>query len=223
MSSRTQDSRPWTLDLKIHLVGILLFLFIPLVLFLFLRFPFGVIPSFVIAIVIMFGHRLLAIPFMNHYSHQRCFWCGRTARTRNTIGISARQIQKIELCREECTGNALRFFDFCSARKILIRIGIFIPLIWYVITTPLIQLQILQGSIPWNRFAFQFFIAITVVSLSFLYRSGREVKSPAFAFPIHNLFLLGARNTLQVFRYVGLWWIAISLLFVLRNFRLISF
>ena len=52
---------------RIHFRGILLFLFIPLVLFLFLKHPFGVIIGFVIAIVIMISHRLVAIPFMNRF------------------------------------------------------------------------------------------------------------------------------------------------------------
>ena len=32
-------------------------------------------------------------------------------------------------------------------------------------------------------------------------------RLPAIDFPVHNLFLLGVRNTLWVFRLVGLWWL----------------
>ncbi len=128
-------------DKKPHLMGIALFLFIPLVLFLFLRFPFGVMPSFALAITIMVSHRFVAIPFMNRFRHKRCLWCGRTGFPRESMEISAGKIQVLELCKNTCVPNALRFFDFCVQNRILLRVGIFIPLVWYVFTTPLIELN----------------------------------------------------------------------------------
>src|SRR5262245_12194023 len=76
-------------SLFIHLIGVLLFLFIPLVLFLFLRYPFGIRWSFGLAIAIMLLHRLVAVPFMDQYRSQRCFWCGRTARPRIALEVNA--------------------------------------------------------------------------------------------------------------------------------------
>lgn len=211
-------SRPPALrPLKVHLTGIALFLFIPLVLFLFLRYPFEILPSFFAAIAIMVGHRFLAIPFMERYRNERCLWCGRTSRPREPLVVSGKEFQ---VCAENCKTNALRFFDFCRRYKTLIAAGIFLPLCWYVITMLGNGFSLLSFPPDWDRFLFQFFIAITVASISFLYRTGSATESPIFSFPIHNLFLLGIKNTLLVFRYVGIWWITVSLIFLSRKLGL---
>jgi hypothetical protein len=201
----------------IHVCGVLLFLFIPLVLFLFIRYPFGIIPSFAAAIGIMILHRFVAIPFMNRFRKSRCLWCGRTARPRMGQSVECGKPIEFEFCQERCIGRAKRFFDFCSRYAMLLRAGIFLPLGWYVVTMILDAFNIYRFPRDWNQFMFQFFIACTVVSISFLYRTGKETDTPAFPFPIHNLFLLGIQNTLQVFRYVGIWWIVASLIFLFSS------
>jgi hypothetical protein len=204
-----------------HILGVLLFLFIPLVLFLFLRFPFGILPSFVVAIVLMFGHRFLARPFMMANRLKRCLWCGRSSRPRReiSIAVSKKSSLNFEACLEACNSNSRRFFDFIDRNKLLLRAGIFLPLAWYVISMLLLGLGRLSFPIEWDRFIFQFFIACTVVSISFLYKTGTESENPTFGFPIHNLFLLGIKNTLLVFRYVGIWWLAASLYFLATRWR----
>ena len=195
-----------------------MFLFIPLVLYLFLRFPLGVFPSFAIALAVMFGHRFAAIPFMNRHRQHRCLWCGRTSRVRERLGLLAGKSRvSFEFCREDCLPKAKRFFDFTARRLVLFRAGIFLPLAWYVASMLLVAAGWFSFPAGWNRFIFQFFIACSVVAISFLYRTGREVEEPSFSFPIHNLFLLGIRNTLLVFRLVGIWWIAVSLIFLYRQ------
>ena len=202
----------------IHVAGVLLFLFIPLVLFLFLRFPWGILPSFTAALVVMFSHRFAAIPFMNRFRSHRCLWCGRTGRERTVIPVRAGKLAAFQFCTDRCGSNALRFFDFCMTYKNLLRPGIFLPLAWYVATMLMSGVGILDFPVEWNRFIFQFGIACSVVSVSFLYGKGKETDQPSFAFPIHNLFLLGIRNTLVIFRYVGIWWIAASLYFLYGRF-----
>ncbi len=199
---------------RIHFHGILLFLFIPLVLFLFLKHPFGVITSFVTAIVIIISHRFVAIPFMNRFKNSRCLWCGRTSRPRvkQTVGAI-----EFEFCQQTCITKAKRFFDFCSRYALVLRAGIFVPLAWYVITMILTALNLFHFPEDWNHFIFQFFIALTVVSISFVYRIGKETDTLTFPCPIHNLFLLGIQNTLIVFRIVGIWWIVVSLIFLLHR------
>jgi hypothetical protein len=199
---------------KIHFLGVLLFLFIPLVLFLFLKHPFGIIISFVVAITIIVGHRFIAIPFMNRFKIFRCLWCGRTSRPR--VQQSVGRIE-FEFCQQDCLTKAKRFFDFCSRYATLLRAGIFIPLGWYVVTMTLTAVNVIHFPEDWNHFIFQFFIAVTVVLISFLYRIGKETKTPSFPFPIHNLFLLGIQNTLMVFRIVGIWWIVVSLIFLFHR------
>jgi hypothetical protein len=50
-------------------------------------------------------------------------------------------------------------------------------------------------------------VATTVVLVSFLFRTAPPAAHARSAFPAHNLFLLGIRNTLWVFRIVGGWWL----------------
>jgi hypothetical protein len=201
-------------SLLIHLTGAFLFLFIPLVLFLFLRYPFGIRWSFAIAILVMFSHRLVAIPFMNKYRSRRCFWCGRTARPRLGLEVDAGKPLGFELCKDGCFSQAKRFFEFCERHKRKLRATIFLPLLWYIGSMLLVSFSIFSFPADWNNFIFRFFIACTVVAISFLYQTGKETENPRFPFPIHNLFLLGARNTLWVFRIVGIWWILAGMYFL---------
>ena len=151
---------------------------------------------------------------MNRFRNSRCLWCGRTSRTRVKQNVGPIEF---EFCQQNCITKAKRFFDFCSRFAPLLRAGIFIPLVWYVITMTLTALNLIHFPDDWNHFIFQFFIAITVVSISFLYWIGKEIDTPSFPFPIHNLFLLGMQNTLMVFRLVGIWWIIVSLIFLFRH------
>lgn len=204
----------------IHTAGILLFLFIPLVLFLFLRFPLGVGYSFILAITIIAAHRFASIPFMNRFRKVRCLWCGRTSRALAPLAVQCGNEIEFQFCNpqsDQCLSNAKRFFDFCSRYKVIFRIGIFLPLVFYLIAMILGEFGVIHIPVEWGRFIFQFFIACSVVAISFFYRLGNENTSPSFPFPIHNLFLLGIRNTLLIFRYVGIWWIIAGLIFLYFN------
>ena len=202
----------------IHGKGALLFLFIPFVLYLFLRFPFGILPSFALAIFLMMSHRFVAVPFMERNREARCLWCGRTTRTREQLVVRAGSRElRFECCEQGCRSRISKFCRFCARHRHWIRAGIFLPLIWYIITMLLIGVRRFVFPIEWNRFIFQFFIACTVVSISFLYPLAREAERPSLPFPIHNLFLLGIRNTLWIFRLVGIWWISFGLYFLWKQ------
>src|SRR5262245_27447404 len=62
-----------------RLVGILLFLPVPIVLTLFTRLPVGVVASLALGVALMVTHRLYARPFARRHALARCLWCGRTA------------------------------------------------------------------------------------------------------------------------------------------------
>lgn len=59
-------------SLKLQATGVLLFLFIPVVLFLFVRHPEPVGASLVGGIVLMLGHRFLARPYMERSLAAKC-------------------------------------------------------------------------------------------------------------------------------------------------------
>ncbi len=203
----------------VHGLGLLLFLFIPLVLTLLLKYPFGVLPSFAAAIAIVFVHRLIARPFFFRNAGKRCFWCGSTKHSRSTLDVLSGEQVRIQLCAHRCSERARKFFAFCYRYRIPLRIGIFATLCWYVVVMVLNDVGIIEFPVEWNHFVFQFVIALTVVIISFAYTSGHRTAHAVFPFPIHNLFLIGARNTLLVFRYVGIWWLATSFYFLWMRFR----
>lgn len=202
---------------KLHIQGILLFLFIPLVLFLFLKYPFGVPLSFLAAILLMMVHRLIARPFFLRNKTLRCFWCGKTGNRRVPMEVEAGERLTIELCDPICRQQAEKFFDFTYRFRTFLQIGIFLPLSWYVVTMLLNHYGIFHFPPDWSRFIFQFFVAVSVVTVSIAYRFGQETAHAVFPFPIHNLFLLSAKNTLLVFRYVGIWWLIISIYFLFTH------
>ncbi len=57
--------------------GIVLFLFIPLVLYLFVAHPAPVAGSLVGGLALMAGHRFLARPYMLAARPYKCVWCNR--------------------------------------------------------------------------------------------------------------------------------------------------
>ena len=57
--------------------GVLLFLFIPLVLYLFVRHPEPIAASLAAGVGLMLGHRFLARPYMVRAMPRKCVWCNR--------------------------------------------------------------------------------------------------------------------------------------------------
>ncbi|MBI1851689.1 MAG: hypothetical protein HYR85_15215 [Planctomycetes bacterium] len=193
-----------------HVGGVLLFLFIPLVLYLFVQHPFGIVVSYSVAIVVMFTHRFVAIPFMNRFRECRCVWCGRRAAPGRAIEIESRRgAARFAVCDERCRDRLRCFAGFVDGHRRAIALAIFVPLATYVVLGFVRALASVGVSEPLERSLLQAPIALTVVSVAFLHRLGPEPEGrPRMPFPIHNLFLLGVRTTLVVFVGVGVFWLA---------------
>lgn len=190
--------------------GVGLFLFIPIVLILYLRLPFGLAPSVLTGIAIMLGHRFLARPFMDRHLRSRCFWCGRAIedegldapfRSRGSV-VAAR------VCSSVHGARIAAFARTVAAARPLLAAMILVPLAFYLVNA----LATIAGrpivALDAARWWFKIPIATAVVALSFVWPAGARIdRPPSIDFPVHNLFLLGVRNTLWVFRLVGLWWL----------------
>jgi hypothetical protein len=206
--------------LRASLLGVALFLFIPLVLFLFVAHPSPVAVSVGAGLLLIAGHRLLARPYMLATRQLKCIWCNRFF----THGGSARSSgaragePAVELVQDgaqtplvlfACAAHVeptRRFFAFVDRCRQPLRIGIGLPL------------GLLLGSL----FAFSFGVGDWTGSATALFRLavGLSVQLAAVgpwlgaprarsraAFPPHNFSLLGVRAILWIFRLVGLWWI----------------
>jgi hypothetical protein len=213
--------------------GVFLFLFIPLVLSLYLRQPFGPGLSIALGLVIMVGHRFVAAPWMLHHATARCLWCGGAVQNGSTPFDSAQgrhgsappvtlrvaagsRMVALGACSEAHADHAARFLTFIYRWRVAIGLGIFVPLV--VLLGGSLALaggrQLLSHE--WNTWQFRTVVAFTVVTTSVVWhtvaRPSPSLRSP---FPLHNLFLLGIRNTLWVFRLVGTWWLVAGILQIL--------
>ncbi len=216
-SSDPQPAPAAPSSIPVYLAGVLLFLFIPLVLFLYVRHPEPVGVSLVAGGVLMIGHRFLARPYMARVLPVKCVWCNRVparGAEDSTLELRTRGGAIQARCCPEHRKPAAKFFSFLHAWRWPLRLGIFLPLLYLLFA---LAMDALGRPAPVNS-ATEFFklvVGITVNVAAFGYLLARERPSLSVPFPVHNFFLLGVRNLLWIFRLVGLWWIWQGLSFFL--------
>lgn len=197
-------------------IGVLLFLFIPLVLFLFVQHPEPIGASLAAGVVLMIAHRFLARPYMERALPVKCVWCNRALPPGAGEILELRSGERAipARCCTEHLEPAAKFFAFLHAWRWPLRAGIFLPL--------LLLLGMLAAAafgrtvpLPYVTALFKLIIGITVNVAAFGYLAKSPRSAIAVPFPIHNFFLLGVRNLLWVFRLIGIWWIWQALRFFL--------
>ena len=197
------------------LQGVLLFLFIPLVLYLLLRQPLGPGWSVLLGLAIAFGHRLVAQPWAMKFADVRCLWCGRVGAAEAVPVVAGGRRWQATACSIEHAALARRFLDVVVRFRVPIAVGIFAPLAWLVAASlasafghPLVPHRI-------NALVFRVVVAATVLVTSLApvvpAGAGSGTAVTRCPFPLHNLALLGVGNTLWVFRLVGAWWVVDAL------------
>lgn len=190
------------------MAGVLLFLFIPVVLFLFVRHPEPVAASLIAGVVLMIGHRLLARPYMERVLPVKCVWCNRIlpAGGGETLALASGGRAVEARC---CPGHrpaAGRFFAFLDSWRWVLRAGIFVPLLLLLAALAADALG-LEPPVAEVTAFFKLAVGITVNLAAFGYLFVHGRSSAAVPFPIHNFFLLGVRSLLWIFRLIGIWWI----------------
>jgi hypothetical protein len=199
--------------------GILLFLFIPLVLVLLLRQPAGPGWSVALGLAIMFGHRFLAAPWMAKFVDVRCLWCGRVGAGRTLPVVAGGREWQMTACSEAHATLVAQFLGFVFRFRAVIGLGIFVPLAWLVVASLAVAAGWPLLPHPTNALVFRVVVAATVVAASIApFLSALPASEPPLRcpFPLHNLFLLGIRNVLWVFRLVGAWWLIDGLIRLAR-------
>lgn len=112
--------------------GVLLFLFIPLVLYLFTVQPEPLAFSLALGVVLMLGHRFLARPYMERARPWKCLWCNRRlsdSGAADTVQLLPRSGPLEARCCPGHGGPTLRFFIFVERWRLLLALGIFGPLL----------------------------------------------------------------------------------------------
>lgn len=200
---------------RVHLTGALLFLFIPLVLFLFVRHPEPVGVSLAAGVALMLGHRFLARPYLARTLPLKCIWCNRILAQDETSTLELRAGRKAlhARCCARHRKPAAKFFTFLQTWRWPLRLGIFVPLL-FLLAALAASAAGQRAPVPFATAWFKLVIGVTVNLAAFGYLASREQAPLSVPFPVHNFFLLGVRNLLWVFRLVGLWWIWQGLAFV---------
>jgi len=193
--------------LGLQLRGLALFLFIPVVLYLFVAHPEPVAASLLAGIAIMAAHRFVARPYMLAASARKCLWCNRAPAVeaqRLAVPAGGAVVEAAVCARHR--NAAASFLAFLGRWALPLRIGILLPL---ALLLAALAASAAGRAVPLPRVvaAFQLAVGLTVCAAAFGYRAAPAEPPSRLPFPAHNFFLLGIRNLLWVFRIVGLWWI----------------
>jgi len=195
--------------LRVHLTGIGLFLFIPVVLFLFVRHPAPIGASLAAGVVLMLGHRFVAAPWAASVRDRRCLWCAKVLdngapRARFEVRSGASTLAFVACPSHEAP--ARRFLDWVDRRRRPLRLGIGLPLVALLVALGLAASG-RPDATPIATETFRLVVGLTVHLAALGPRLGRPDTTPRAAFPLHNFSLLGVRALLWIFRIVGVWWI----------------
>jgi hypothetical protein len=200
----------------VYATGMLLFLFIPLVLFLYVRHPEPVGASLATGVLLMLGHRFLARPYMARALPVKCVWCNRVlppapaAEARGEtvrLGLLSRGGALQARCCARHREPAARFFSFLHTWRWPLRLGIFVPLL-FLLAALAARAAGQPAPVSLATTWFKLIVGVTVNLAAIGPLAGRPEKEPVpVPFPVHNFFLLGVRALLWIFRLVGIWWI----------------
>ena len=201
-----------------RVVGVLLFLGIPLTLWFFVTEPIGSGASLAVGVFLMLSHRFVARPWMLGRLSRRCLFCGRAVSPEASEPVAAGDRGGplvFRACSPRCRDSALRFVAFAERWRVLYLAGIGAPLVFLLLTGALAAFGLEVVSSETRIVVFRGVIAATVISAALLFRTEPlPERSPRFPFPIHNLFLLGIRWTLVVFVVVGTAWLVQTALLI---------
>jgi len=195
---------------KQQALGVALFLFIPVVLFLFVQHPEPVLASLLGGIALMLGHRFVARPYFLRVREEKCAWCNRWLGGEDAVErfeIAAGDESVPFVACPGHAGPARRFFAWVDHLRLPLRLGIGLPLVSLLVALGFAAAGRPQ-AVPVATESFRFVVGLTVHLAALGPLLGRPgATAPRAAFPLHNFSLLGIRGILWIFRIVGVWWI----------------
>ena len=197
-----------------RIAGLLLFLPVPLVLWLFTKMPLGPIPSLGAGLLLVATHRLYARPFALSRARLRCLWCGGPAGNGPEIQIA----EPIGLtwwraCREAHRSPLARTLAFAHRHGWLLRIGILGSLGAFLLASFLAASGVVRvPTLADARALLRLGVAVSVLPLGWGGPSARgSVEGPcAVPFPVHIQALVGTRAVVWLFRLVGIVWLVLG-------------
>ena len=212
--------------------GFLLFLPVPLVLWLFTRQPFGSWASLGLGVLLVLTHRLYARPFALSRAGRRCLWCGGPAGEGPGIDVDEPFGRTSwRACGAAHASVLARTLGWAAERARLLAFGILGTLALFLALAAGAAL----GQPAWLRTAdavafFRLGVALTVLPLGWLAPESRPPRPRGLApesrpgapasrlpFPVHIQALLGTLWVVWLFRLVGVGWLVAALLHLSRR------
>jgi len=193
-----------------RLAGLLLFLPVPLVLWLFTAAPLGTSASLAAGVVIMLTHRVYARPFAVRRAARRCLWCGGRATSPTPVSVSdPLGPADWSACSNPHRDRALRTIAAAERGGFWLKTGILGGLIVFLCLAVLSATDRAGGLTHADAAAlFKLAVALTVLPFSLVApRAALPEESPRAPFPLHIQALVGTFAVLWLFRLVGLVWL----------------
>lgn len=201
--------------------GLLLFLPVPLVLWLFARMPLGAAPSLILGILLVATHRLYARPFALARADRRCLWCGGPAPDGSVLMVTEPLgATAWRACGPQHRDAIARVLAFAAGHARFLKTGILGTLGVFLAATFAAAAGRLGMVTPADATAFfRLGIAASVLPLGWLGEAlGRPgAEPPRVPFPLHIQALIGTRAVLWLFRLVGLAWLWLGGLHVISR------
>jgi hypothetical protein len=206
-----------------RVLGLLLFLPVPLVLWLYTRAPLGVGSSLALGVALMLTHRLYARPFALRHAAARCLWCGRAAGDGPTLAVDEPLGRTTwRACGTPHGDRVARLLARAHALARPLKLGILGTLAAFLVAAPLAHAGKL-GALEYHDLVafFRIGIASSVLGLAAGSGSVATATGPLRApFPVHIQALIGSAAVLWLFRLVGVAWFVLGSLHVARRFGL---
>jgi hypothetical protein len=210
-----------------RVAGIVLFLPVPLVLWLFTRAPLGVAASLVAGLAVMVLHRVVARPAALARASRRCLWCGGEARPGHPVVVAdPAGTVAWQACSASHRARLVATLGWVAGRRRFVAAGIggaivtFLPLAWLADARRLGPLGY-ADAVAW----FKALVAVTVLPIGWMAPRDGLAGRPAvpgnaaaprdelrLPFPAHIQALVGTAAAIWLFRIVGAVWLGQALL-----------
>jgi len=214
-----------------RLAGLVLFLPVPLVLWLFTAQPLGPWLSLGLGVVLTGTHRLYARPFALARADRRCLWCGGAAAEGPRLALDEPPGRTSwRACGDPHARRLARVMGWATEERRFLAVGILGTLLLFLVLAVLAAAGWPAGLERADAVAFfRLGIAVTVLPFGWLAPGKRPGHTRGLApsrgpgpkgglpFPVHIQALLGTVWVLWLFRLVGLWWLAAGLAHLARR------
>ena len=202
-------------------LGLLFFLPVPLVLWLYTRQPLGVTVSLAVGTALVVTHRFYARSFALRHARDRCLWCGGKA----LDGPSFELIEPLGRGTWRACANAhhealRRFFDWARAHGRFLKVFILGGLALFLPLTLLAAGGRLGPLVPEDGVAFfRLAVAVAVLPLGWLAlaRAPTSAEPLHVPFPVHIQALVGTLAVMWLFRLIGILWLVLGVMHVLAR------